>query len=380
LTSGALLGAGVAGFVALPLLGQPVTLAGAAAVNLAMGLGAVALGVRMPVLAEDAPALGPAPTGGAAVLFAFALSGSASMIDQIAWNRSFGLFTGSTTYAFSLIVCAFLGGLAAGGHLFARFVDRARDREGLLALVNVGIAVTTAVLIPIIGLLPWLLVEPLAARADSRRRCWGLRRRGRARGVGRVGCRWWERGSGSFRRGVRRTGGTTCMRERGAFEAERQLAEGGEPALHPRGERLHRHVPQPHAPRRPVHLPLRARRPLPWAPGPHRRGPSGAHQQIQPDTHRAERQDGDQQPVPRQAEGRPARRLQERRERERHLPDGEQRDRAPPEADAGPVQQHEQPSAPRQVHQPRGEGQQLGGSVRGGGAGQLRRGEVPPAR
>jgi len=101
------------------------------------------------------------------VLLAFALSGCAAMVNQVAWSRSFSLFTGSTTYAFSLIVCAFIAGLALGGHLLSRVVDRTVDRTGLLAGLNLAIAASSAALIPIIGELPLWLLEPLAARADS---------------------------------------------------------------------------------------------------------------------------------------------------------------------------------------------------------------------
>ncbi len=174
-TTGALIGAGLAGFVALPTLGLPATLAMAAGVNIGVGLLAIVVGLRFPVTTVPGAAVGAAAPSTAAistprervVLFAFAVSGCAAMIDQIAWNRSFSLFTGSTTYAFSLIVCAFIGGLAGGGYLFARIVDRVRDREALLASVNAGIALSTAALIPGLGILPWLLLEPLAARADS---------------------------------------------------------------------------------------------------------------------------------------------------------------------------------------------------------------------
>lgn len=172
-TTGAVLGAAASGFVLLPLLGQPTTLAAAGAVNLAVGAGALLLGRRVPHA--------PSSSGGAAasasargldahtlrILSAFGLSGAAAMVNQVAWNRGFSLFTGSTTYAFSLIVCAFIAGLALGGHLLSRFVDRTKDRGGLLAGLNIAIALSSAALVPIMGELPLWLLEPLAARSES---------------------------------------------------------------------------------------------------------------------------------------------------------------------------------------------------------------------
>jgi len=185
-TTGAFLGAGIAGFALLPSLGQPFSLRAAAAVNLAVGVSAALLGrahAHAPSRAapaelgaparQDAPAPESAPLSPDAsrsqrqLLLAFALSGAAAMVNQVAWSRGFSLFTGSTTYAFSLIVCAFIAGLAVGGHLLSRAVDRVRDRAGLLAGLNVGIALSSAVLIPIIGELPLWLLAPLAERADS---------------------------------------------------------------------------------------------------------------------------------------------------------------------------------------------------------------------
>ncbi len=180
-TTGAVAGAAVAGFLLLPGLGQPRTIAVAAGVNLAVGGLAVVVGrarAHAPASpAASAPASAPPvalSVGARWVLLSFALSGGAALANQIAWNRSFVLFVGSTTYAFSLIVCAFIAGLALGGHVFAQWVDRVRDRVRLLAGVNVGIALTTALLIPLLGELPLLLIDPLAARADSFGRSQGL--------------------------------------------------------------------------------------------------------------------------------------------------------------------------------------------------------------
>ena len=174
-TTGAFLGAGLAGFALLPALGQPFSLHAAAVVNIAVGLGAMLLGTKVPlappragVAAIQAVAEAPIPPAAArAVLISFALSGAAALINQVAWSRSFGLFTGSTTYAFSLIVCAFIAGLALGGHGFARVVDRIKDRPPLLGLINLGIALSCALLVPIQGWLPLWLIEPIAARSGS---------------------------------------------------------------------------------------------------------------------------------------------------------------------------------------------------------------------
>ncbi len=190
-TSGAVLGAALAGFVLLPVLGQPGTLHLAAALNLAVAVGAIVLGRRHALapggsgpregdllarggaetevlsgegleLAQDA-----ARATKTSILLAFGLSGAAALVNQVAWSRSFELFTGSTTYSFSLIVCAFIAGLALGGHILAQRVDGALDRIALLAALNLGIALSGALLIPLLGELPLLLIKPLARLSGS---------------------------------------------------------------------------------------------------------------------------------------------------------------------------------------------------------------------
>jgi spermidine synthase len=172
-TTGAFLGAALAGFWLLPSLGQPLSLRAAAAVNLATPGGVGEVGADGAPLSAPGRPRAPgseaplSPAHRRAVLAAFALSGCAAMINQVAWSRSFSLFTGSTTYAFSLIVAAFIAGLALGGHLLSRRVDHSADRVALLAALNLGVALSAALIIPILGELPLWLLEPLAARAGS---------------------------------------------------------------------------------------------------------------------------------------------------------------------------------------------------------------------
>lgn len=166
-TTGAMVGAAVTGFLLLPRFGQPLTLQLAAGLNVGLGLVAARLG-RVPMEAGPAPVSAGQGTGGSrAVLLAFFLSGAAAMIEQVGWTRAFELFTGSTTYAFSLIVCTFIGGLALGGHLARPRADVVADRATWLAGINVAIACVAALLIPILGELPLLLLQPIARTSHS---------------------------------------------------------------------------------------------------------------------------------------------------------------------------------------------------------------------
>jgi spermidine synthase len=62
----------------------------------------------------------------AIILFWFLLSGLSSLIYEILWMRMLILIFGSTTFAISTVLTAFMGGLAIGGYDCGRFIDRAR--------------------------------------------------------------------------------------------------------------------------------------------------------------------------------------------------------------------------------------------------------------
>ncbi|MCH8967337.1 MAG: fused MFS/spermidine synthase, partial [Planctomycetes bacterium] len=199
-TFGAVAGALAAGFVLIPALGVSLTIYTAALLNLA-----IAAAVLM--LSRGAAATAPEPRGeqlekelnsekerrskkeresrkerrsrkeresrkvreiekepvGAAsldnrtmvtVMLVMGLSGVAAMIYQIAWTRVLALSIGSSVYAFSLIVGAFIGGLALGSVAIARLVDRRKNLVLMLAMVQVGIGISALLLVPILGNLP----------------------------------------------------------------------------------------------------------------------------------------------------------------------------------------------------------------------------------
>src|SRR5207249_11391022 len=76
----------------------------------------------------------------ALVLLVFGLSGFAAMLYEVGWTRALALTSGSSVYGFTLMLIAFLAGLAAGAGLFARLAARREaDPTRLLALVLAGI-------------------------------------------------------------------------------------------------------------------------------------------------------------------------------------------------------------------------------------------------
>ena len=75
-----------------------------------------------------------------AALFAFGVSGFGAMVLEVAWTRALSLVLGSSIYAFSLMLLAFLLGLAGGGAWFSRLLKRrpALDAGLLLAWLFAG--------------------------------------------------------------------------------------------------------------------------------------------------------------------------------------------------------------------------------------------------
>lgn len=76
------------------------------------------------------------------LFLAFFLSGTAGLAYQVVWARYFGLFIGGTSYAHTIVLGTFMGGLALGNAIFGRVADRISNRLLLYGLLEVGIGVT----------------------------------------------------------------------------------------------------------------------------------------------------------------------------------------------------------------------------------------------
>lgn len=176
---GAVLGATLAGFVLLPLFGKSTTNLTAVLCNLALGVLAIALGRndRVPatqstaaVPEEPAPVLATprieqahvSPTAVKVAIGAFGLTGFAAMATQIGWTKAISLGTGSSTYAFSMIVSIFILGLSFGGAWGARAATRVRDPLALLARVLVLTAFLNMAVAILLGYSPILFFAGLA--------------------------------------------------------------------------------------------------------------------------------------------------------------------------------------------------------------------------
>ncbi len=132
-TFGAMAGTFLAGVVAIPALGVRHTLWTTALVNVIVGACALALARRFAAPADSprAAAREAAPARGRTrlALALFAVSGFAAMLLEVAWTRGLALVVGSSVYAFSLMLLAFLTGLAAGSATFSAWLRKRPDLD-----------------------------------------------------------------------------------------------------------------------------------------------------------------------------------------------------------------------------------------------------------
>ena len=126
-TVGAVVGTLAAGFVMIPALGVWRTQLAAVALNVAIGLVALALDRRVRPVADraslaarvEADLSGDSVTGLRIVFWGTALSGFASLALEVLWTRALSVAVGSSTYSFSVMLAAFLTGIAIGSLVHA---------------------------------------------------------------------------------------------------------------------------------------------------------------------------------------------------------------------------------------------------------------------
>jgi spermidine synthase len=165
---GAVAGGLAAGFYFIEALGLPPTMILVGGANVVMALGVWVLSARWPAAqAHDVPPViagSPDATqyGRRARRLAFWLagfSGLATMSLEVAWIRYFSLVLGSSTYAFTLMLAAFISGIALGAWWLS---TRRAGRIPLAPILVVALLLTASFLaVSVAGYdtLPWYLAK-----------------------------------------------------------------------------------------------------------------------------------------------------------------------------------------------------------------------------
>jgi spermidine synthase len=112
--------------------------------------------------APSSDAEGVAATRLPALAIALAVSGAASMIYEVAWTRALTLVVGSSTYAFTGMLVAFLIGIAGGSALFSWLFGARRLGVGTFVILQFGAALSATAVLPIFEHLPGALMRAMS--------------------------------------------------------------------------------------------------------------------------------------------------------------------------------------------------------------------------
>src|SRR5436190_23641484 len=79
----------------------------------------------------------------------FFLSGATGLVYEVIWVRLTGLVFGNTSHAISIVLGAFMAGLALGSWKLGRKADRTDNPLRMYGLLEIGIGISAA-LVPLI--------------------------------------------------------------------------------------------------------------------------------------------------------------------------------------------------------------------------------------
>ena len=174
-TFGAAAGTMAAALVFIPGIGNTRTTLTIAAVNVAIGLCAVWMAEGRQISTEsetltrqradlaslDGRERQVHPTSVGLVLLTLAVSGFVAMMYEVSWTRALSAMIGSSTYAFSIMLVTFLGGIALGSSIVGRRKPAPTLR--LLGLLQLGVAIGGIVFL--VGYLaaPYVLIALIRA-------------------------------------------------------------------------------------------------------------------------------------------------------------------------------------------------------------------------
>ncbi|MBX5483354.1 MAG: spermidine synthase [Myxococcaceae bacterium] len=159
---GAALGVFVSGVRLLPNFGLSATSTGAAIVNIGLAAGVLVLtrGRAAPPVARaeeadaDSAALMYPRRAVRAALWGVAFSGFTSMLYEVTWIRILAITQGASTYAFSLILTAFILGIGLGSYWLSTREDTGALR--LFGRLQLLLVMALCLAVPLYVRLPWL--------------------------------------------------------------------------------------------------------------------------------------------------------------------------------------------------------------------------------
>ncbi|MBI5186806.1 MAG: fused MFS/spermidine synthase [Nitrospinae bacterium] len=101
------------------------------------------------------------------LLALFALSGFLSLGYEVLWTRLLTQVVGSSTYAFSIILIAFLFGIAVGSWVLSRWTSQDAVSPGTFGWLLAGIGLFSYLLVPMMSSLPQIMLKAFQWFPDS---------------------------------------------------------------------------------------------------------------------------------------------------------------------------------------------------------------------
>jgi spermidine synthase len=156
-TAGAVLGTLSCGYLLLPQMGITKTILSTAGVNLSIGFFALLLSANFSAEEEKkqeqySRRLHPA-------YFLVFLTGFAALSYEILWTRALSMFFGSSVYAFSSILAAFLLGIASGSAYYSKRIPEAADPYQFFSLIQFRTSLAAIFFLGVFMGIPYLLIR-----------------------------------------------------------------------------------------------------------------------------------------------------------------------------------------------------------------------------
>ena len=163
---GAVIGTALGGFYLVRHLGMENTMKYTAIINIIIGLLALAFSrivkKTIPFNKANIESETAKPFSTSAIRMATLtalVSGLVAMLYELSWIRLLSNILGSTTYSFSIMLVAFISGIAIGSFIVSLVIKKIKNLLGFLAFCQLGTAVSMVFMLPLYERLPYFLLK-----------------------------------------------------------------------------------------------------------------------------------------------------------------------------------------------------------------------------
>jgi len=165
---GAVIGTGLAGFFLIRKYGVESTVWMAALFNILIGLAAMAISKSVKknvqpktkaAAKEDSNQQIYSESAIRIAVYTALAAGFIAMLYELAWIRLLSNILGSTTYSFTLMLIAFISGIALGSLIVSFVIKRIKNLVAFLGVCQLGSAFSMILMLPLYERLPWFLMK-----------------------------------------------------------------------------------------------------------------------------------------------------------------------------------------------------------------------------